>query len=85
MQLSSPKPLVMPGVFVTKVQDAALGLVEAHIISLSPSIQPIQILPKGLPTLMADQHFSQLGVVSRLTEALLNPLIQIVIKDINLY
>jgi len=37
-----PKPVVLNGVVVTKVQDPALGLAVA--IGLTPLIQPIQIL-----------------------------------------
>jgi len=38
-----PKPVVLPGVVVAKVQDLGLGLVELHPIGLTPTIQPVQI------------------------------------------
>jgi len=38
-----PKPVVLPGVVVAKVQDLALACVELHPIDLSSVIQPVQI------------------------------------------
>ncbi|GAB0195154.1 hypothetical protein GRJ2_001980700 [Grus japonensis] len=38
-----PKPVALPGVVVTKVQDWALSLVEPQTVGLSPSIQPVQV------------------------------------------
>ena len=37
-----PKPAVLPGVVVARVQDTAFGPVELHPIGLSPGIQPVQ-------------------------------------------
>ncbi|KAK4828478.1 hypothetical protein QYF61_026703 [Mycteria americana] len=66
-----PKPVALHAVVVTQVQDLALGLVEPHTIGLGPLIQPVQI---NTPT--------QLGVICKLTEGALNPLVQIIDKDI---
>ena len=41
IQLLSPKPIVLHGVIMAKVQDPALGLVEPHPIHLSSVIQLI--------------------------------------------
>ena len=38
-----PKPAVLPGVVVAKVQNLALVLAEFHFTDLSPLIQSIQI------------------------------------------
>ena len=38
-----PKPVVLPGVVVAKVQDPAFGTVEPHPIGFSPVIQSVQI------------------------------------------
>jgi len=76
-----PKPVALCGVVVTQVEDLALGLVEPHIADLSPSIQPIQIPPQGLPTLKQTDTAAQLGVICKLIEGALNPLIQIIDKD----
>ena len=37
------KPVAMPGVVMTKVQDLAFALVELHPIGLSPAILLVQI------------------------------------------
>ena len=38
-----PKPVGLPGVIVTKMQDLTLGPIETHTISLGPLIQLIQV------------------------------------------
>ncbi|KAK4824896.1 hypothetical protein QYF61_021136 [Mycteria americana] len=73
-----PKPVALHGVVVTQVQDLALSLVEPHTIGPSPSIQPVQILPP----LQQINTPTQLGVICKLTEGALDPLIQIIDKDI---
>ncbi|KAK4827707.1 LOW QUALITY PROTEIN: hypothetical protein QYF61_020985 [Mycteria americana] len=77
-----PKPVALHGVVVTQVQDLALGLVEPHTIGPSPSIQPVQIPLQSLPTLKQINTPAQLGVVCKLTEGALDPLVQIIDKDI---
>ncbi|KAK4825928.1 hypothetical protein QYF61_003423 [Mycteria americana] len=67
-----PKPVVLHGVAVAQVQDLALGLVKPHTIDLGPSIQPVQQI--NTPT--------QLGVICKLTEGVLDPFVQIIDKDI---
>ncbi|KAK4811279.1 hypothetical protein QYF61_023331 [Mycteria americana] len=73
-----PKPVALHGVAVAQVQDLALGLVKPHTIDLGPSIQPVQTLPP----LKQINTPTQLGVICKLTEGALNPLIQIIDKDI---
>ncbi|KAK4821778.1 LOW QUALITY PROTEIN: hypothetical protein QYF61_000839 [Mycteria americana] len=75
-----PKPVALHGVVVT--QDPTLGLVEAHTIDLSPLIQPVQIPLQSLPTLKQIDTPTQFGVICNLTEGALDPLIQIIGKDI---
>ncbi|KAK4819271.1 hypothetical protein QYF61_000482 [Mycteria americana] len=77
-----PKPVALHGVVVTQVQDPALGLVEPHTTGLDPSIQPVQVPLQSLPTLEQINTPAQLGVVCKLTEGALDPLIQIIDKDI---
>ncbi|KAK4826455.1 hypothetical protein QYF61_009182 [Mycteria americana] len=77
-----PKPVALHGVVVTQVQDLALGLVEAHTMGLGPSIQPVQIPLQSLPTLQQINTPTQLGVICKLTEGALDPLVQIIDKDI---
>ncbi|KAK4827772.1 hypothetical protein QYF61_021517 [Mycteria americana] len=73
-----PKPVALHGVAVAQVQDPALGLVEPHTIGLGPSIQPVQ----SLPTLKQINTPTQLGVICKLTEGALDPLVQIIDKDV---
>ncbi|KAK4829782.1 LOW QUALITY PROTEIN: hypothetical protein QYF61_006581 [Mycteria americana] len=75
-----PKPVALHGVVVTQVQDLALGLVEPYTIDLGPSTHPVQIAL--LPTLQQINTPTQLGVICKLTESALGPLIQVVDKDI---
>ena len=82
MQLLCPKPVALPGV----VQDLALGLlsmvyVELHPIDLSPVIQPVQITQQGLPNLKQISTSCQLGVIYKLSQGELNPLVQVINKD----
>ncbi|KAK4812776.1 hypothetical protein QYF61_020396 [Mycteria americana] len=77
-----PKPVALHGVAVAQVQDPALSLVEPHTTGLGPSTQPVQIPLQSLPTLKQINTPTQLGVICKLTEDALNPLIQIIDKDI---
>jgi len=70
------------GAVVTQVQDAGFGLVETHTTGLGPLIQSAQILLQSLPTLKQIDTPAQLGVICKLTEGALNPLIQIINKDV---
>ncbi|GAB0205786.1 hypothetical protein GRJ2_003044200 [Grus japonensis] len=77
-----PKPVALHGVVVTQVQDLALSLVKPHTAGLSSSIQPVQIPLQTLPTLKQIDTPTQFCVICKLTEGTLNPLIQIIDKDI---
>ena len=77
-----PKPVALQGVVVTKVQNLALSLVEPHTVSFGPLIQFVQIPLQSLPTLKQIDTPTQLGVICKLSEGALNPLIQIVDKDV---
>ena len=77
-----PKPVALHGVVVTQVQDPAFGLVELHTCGLSPSIQSVLIPLQRLPTVKQVGSPAQLGVIYKLTEGTLNPLIQIIDKEV---
>ncbi|KAK4819907.1 hypothetical protein QYF61_014642 [Mycteria americana] len=77
-----PKPAALHGVVVAQGQDPALGLVEPHTIDLSPLIQPVQVPLQSLPALQQINTPAQFGVICRLSEGALDPLIQIIDKDI---
>ncbi|KAK4815525.1 hypothetical protein QYF61_003217 [Mycteria americana] len=67
-----PKPVALHGVAVAQVQDLALSLVEPHTIGLGPSIQPVQ----SLPTLKQINTPTQTGVICKLAEGVLDPLVK---------
>ncbi|KAK4829274.1 hypothetical protein QYF61_002666 [Mycteria americana] len=77
-----PKPVALYGVAVTQVQGPAPSLVKPSTIGLCPLIQPVLIALQSLPTLKQINTPAQLGIVCKLTEGALNPLIQIIDKDI---
>jgi len=70
------------GIVVTQVQDPAFGLVETYTVGLGPSIQPAQIPLQSLLTLEQIDTPAQLGVICKLTEGALNPLMQIIDRDV---
>lgn len=72
----------MHEVVVTELQEAALCLVEPHIIDLSSSIQPVQILMQSISTLQHVNTPTQLSVIPELTESALDFLVQIINNDI---
>ncbi|GAB0183390.1 mitochondrial enolase superfamily member 1 [Grus japonensis] len=77
-----PKPVVFHGVVVTDMQDLALGLVEPDTVGLGPLIHPVQISLQSLPTLKQINTPAQFGVICKLTEGALNPLVQIINKGL---
>ncbi|KAK4828479.1 LOW QUALITY PROTEIN: hypothetical protein QYF61_026704 [Mycteria americana] len=76
-----PKPVALHGVVVAQVQDLALSLVKPHTIGLGPSIQPVQVPLQSISSLKEINTPTQLGVC-KLTEGALDPLVQIIDKDI---
>jgi len=51
-------------------------------VGLGPSVQSVQIPLQSLPTLKQIDTPAQLGVICKLTEGALNPLIQVFDKDV---
>ncbi|PKU32490.1 endogenous retrovirus group k member 25 pol [Limosa lapponica baueri] len=82
LQPRFPKLVALHGVVVTQVQDPALGLVEPHPSGLGLLIQPVQIPLQSLSTLQQINTPTQLGVICKLTEGALDPLVQIIDKDV---
>ena len=77
-----PKPVGLPGVVVTKMQDPTLGSIETHAVNPDPSIQSIQV-PLSCPSPLRQINTpSQLGVICKLIKGALNPFIEIVNKDV---
>lgn len=66
-----------------RTQDLALlSAILLILISLGPSIQPIQISLQSFPTLHQINTAAQLDVICKLSEGALNPLINIIYEDI---
>ncbi|PKU44632.1 hypothetical protein llap_5068 [Limosa lapponica baueri] len=82
LQPLCPRPVALQGVVVNQVEDPALGLGEPHPVGLSPPIQPVRIPLQSLSTLQQVDTPTQLGVVCELTEDALDPLVQIIDKDV---
>jgi len=66
------------------VEPHTVGLDEPHTVGLGPSMQSVQIPLQKLPTLKQIDTPTQFGVTCKLTERALDPLIQIIDKDIKL-
>ena len=77
-----PKPGTLHGVVVTRVQDPTLLVVETSTIGLSSVLQPVQIPLQSLPALKQINTPHQLVVICKLTKGALDPLVQIIDKDI---
>ncbi|KAJ7416598.1 hypothetical protein WISP_70074 [Willisornis vidua] len=82
IQPPSPLPVALHGVVVAKGQDPTLGLVELHTLGFSPFIQLVQIPLQSPPTLQQSNTPPQLGAICKFANGRLNPLIQIINKDI---
>ncbi|KAJ7406256.1 hypothetical protein WISP_134969 [Willisornis vidua] len=70
------------GVVVAKVQHLALGLFEPHTVGFGPSIQPVQVPLHSNPAFQQIDTPPRLGVICKFANGALNPLIQIINKDI---
>ncbi|KAF4789437.1 hypothetical protein TURU_151443 [Turdus rufiventris] len=77
------QPVVLHGVVAAKVEDPVPGLVGHHIVAFSPSIQPVQASLQSPPTLQQTDTFFQIGVICNFVDGGLNPLNQIINKDVN--
>ena len=72
----------MFGIAPTHVQDLALGLVESHEVHASPSLMPVQVPLDGIPSLQCVDHTTRLGVIGKLAEGVLNPIVCVADKDV---
>ena len=70
------------GLLRLKCRDLALDLVETYTIHLGPLIQSVQIPLQSLPAIKQINTPTQLGVICKIPEGALNPLIQIIDKDV---
>ena len=64
----------MLGIAPTQVQDLAFGLV-LHEVGMGPPLKPAYISLDGIPSLERVNYTTQLGVVCKLAEDALDPII----------
>lgn len=69
------QPVALLGITVTQEQDLALDLGEPHTVGFSPTIQ-------GLPAFQKINTPTVLDVDCEITEGALDPLIQLINKDV---
>ncbi|KAK4818642.1 hypothetical protein QYF61_016613 [Mycteria americana] len=67
-----PRPVLIPGVALTQVQDPALGLVEPHEVHMSPLLELVQVPLDGILSLRRVNGTTQLGVICKLAEGALD-------------
>lgn len=67
---------------MTQGHDSTLGIVEPQKTGSNPWIQPVLISLQNLLPFQQITTPTQLGVISKLTEAALYPLIQVIIEYI---
>ncbi|KAJ7428285.1 integral membrane protein dgcr2 idd [Willisornis vidua] len=82
LQSLCPQPVELQEVIVAKVPDSVLGLVKVHPIPFGPSIQSVQVPLQSPPTLQQIDPRCKLGVICKFAKSRLNPLIQIINKDV---
>ena len=59
-------------------QDLALAFVEFHQVPLGPALQPVQVSLDGSTAFWCISHSSQRGIISKLAEVTLYPIIQVI-------
>ncbi|XP_071415412.1 mucin-2 [Pithys albifrons albifrons] len=82
LQSLCPQSVELQGVIVVKVQDSVLSLVKVHPVPFGPSIQSVQVPLQSPPTLQQIDPLCKLGVICKFAKSRLNPLIQIITKDV---
>ena len=77
----STQPVSVFGIALTHVPVLALGLVELHEVHTGPPLQPVQVALDGIPSLQRVNCTTQLGVIGKLAEGALNPIVPVTNKD----
>ncbi|KAK4810951.1 hypothetical protein QYF61_013359 [Mycteria americana] len=67
-----PQSVLIMGIALTQVQALALGLVELHEGHMGPLLKPVQVPLDGIPSLQQINCTTQLGVIHKLAEGVLN-------------
>jgi len=77
------KPLFVPGIAPTHVQDLALGLVELHDVHMGPPLKTVRVPLNGIPFFQLVNRSTQLGVTGKLAEQNSVPLSMLLTKTLN--
>lgn len=67
------------------MQEITLGLIEFLEVCMSPLLKSVKVPWGGIPSLQQTSYNTQLGVICRLAEDVLNPSVQVTGEDINHY
>ncbi|PKU40461.1 hypothetical protein llap_9237 [Limosa lapponica baueri] len=78
----SAQPVFVLGIAPTQVQDLARGLVELYEVHTGPPLKPVQDLLDDIPSIQCVDRTTQLGVVSKLAEGVLNSTVHVSNKDV---
>ena len=78
----SSQTVLVLGIAPTHVQNIELGLAELHEVHMGSRLKPVQVPLDGIPSLQCVDHTTQLGVVSKLSEGVLNPTVRVIDKDV---
>jgi len=67
---------------LTQVQDFALGIVELHEVHMGQLLHPVQVPLDGMPSLQCVSRTTLLGVICKLAEGALSPIVYIIGEDV---
>ncbi|PKU34140.1 hypothetical protein llap_15555 [Limosa lapponica baueri] len=76
-----PQPVLILGVALTQMQDPALGIVEPHEVHMGPLLKPVQVPLDAIRSLRCVNHSTQLGVICKLAEDVLDPTVYVIDED----
>ena len=71
------------GIAPTWVQDLALGPVELNEVGMGTPLKPVQVPLDGTPYLWYTNCTTQLGVICKVAEGVLDSTVHVTYKDVN--
>jgi len=78
----SAQPAFVLGIAPTHVQDLACVFVELLELCTGPSLKPVKVALDGIPSLQCVDCTTQLGVVGKFAEGVLNSTLHVADKDV---
>ncbi|GAB0186062.1 mitochondrial enolase superfamily member 1 [Grus japonensis] len=82
LQPRGPQSMLHSWVMFSQVQDLTLVLAELHKVLVSPLYQPIEVFLQGGSSLRSIYFPTQFGIIRKLHQGALDPIIQITYEDI---